>query len=282
MTQTGQATNEVVATNRMSFDGDRGKGHETIITRSENNFWSISDHSGEDYASVLTQFHLLLAPKTYLEIGTNSGGSLVLANCPSIAIDTKFSLDQDVVGAKPACLLFQMSSDAFFAKYDPRQLLGAKIDMIFVDGMHLFEHAMRDFANSEKCANRNSIILLHDCIPTDAHIARRRANADEYAHLSAHPDWWAGDVWKVLSVLKKYRPDLRIHAFNSAPTGLAAITNLDPTSKFIFDNYYNIVSEFRHLNLSEDYELARYLDEIEIQDTKALSDLEAISELFWL
>jgi len=33
-------------------------------------FWTIDDHAGEDYYTILARLHDQLQPKTYLEIGT--------------------------------------------------------------------------------------------------------------------------------------------------------------------------------------------------------------------
>ena len=59
-----------------------------------------------------------------------------------------------------------MTSDEFFAKFDPRDALGSKIDLAFLDGQHLFEYVLRDFMNTEAVCEENSFILLHDCSPS--------------------------------------------------------------------------------------------------------------------
>src|SRR5215472_1370840 len=90
----------------------------------------LPDLSGEFYARVLQRLHHDLQPKSYLEIGTLSGDTLKLASCPSIAIDPRFRIEnQDVVGEKRVCSLYQMTSDDFFAAYDPRSILGGPIDL---------------------------------------------------------------------------------------------------------------------------------------------------------
>jgi hypothetical protein len=61
---------------------------------------------------------------------------------------------------------------------------------------------------------------------------------------------WTGDVWKVIPILKKYRPDLRILFLDCPPTGLVAISRLEPQSTILSDSYYQIVDEFRELDLS--------------------------------
>ena len=55
---------------------------------------------------------------------------------------------------------------------------------------------------------------------------------------------WTGDVWKLKSILEKYRPDLFIQALDVYPTGLMMISGLNPKSSILTDNYDEIVSEF--------------------------------------
>ena len=53
------------------------------------------------YLPYLEQMHATLAPKVYLEIGTESGASLNYANCVSFAVDPAFNLQADVSRNKP-------------------------------------------------------------------------------------------------------------------------------------------------------------------------------------
>ncbi len=62
--------------------------------------------------------------------------------------------------------------------------------------------------------------------------------------------WWAGDVWRLLPILKKYRPDLRVRFLDCPPTGLVAVTNLDPQSAVLGHLYYPILDEFSSLDLA--------------------------------
>ena len=44
-------------------------------------------HQGKSYPSVMSRLHRYCRPATYLEIGTETGRTLALARCASIAID---------------------------------------------------------------------------------------------------------------------------------------------------------------------------------------------------
>ncbi len=241
----------------------------------------IPDHSGADYVTVLGWLHQHLKPKTYLEIGTQHGHSLSLAHCSSIAIDPEFGIAADVLTGKPVCHLFQMGSDEFFASHDPAELLNARIDFAFLDGMHWFEFLLRDFINTERYVNRNSVIALHDCVPPDIYSARRDMHSTVNREVSRHSEWWAGDVWKTLYILRQHRPDLKIHVFDAPPTGLALVTRLDPDNDSLRRNYYQIVEEMRAVKL-EDIGLTKFAESLSIQPTSLLRYRRDASTMFWL
>src|ERR1700733_9654064 len=108
---------------------------------------------GVPYLDFLTALHTHLTPRTYLEVGTETGSSLALVGCDAIAVDPQFQLDVTATGNRRRTFFFQMPSDTFFATENVRQLLGRPVDMVFLDGMHRFEFLLRDLevaANPEK------------------------------------------------------------------------------------------------------------------------------------
>src|SRR5215211_1068158 len=185
--------------------------------------------TGENYLLLLKAIHTHLRPKSYLEIGSENGISLSVSECATLAVDPAFQIKRDVIQKKPSFHAYQMPSDDFFRRVDPTVVLGDKIDFAFLDGMHLYEFLLRDFINTEKYCRSNSLIALHDCVPSDVPMTRRLQDGPE-KELSSQPRWWTGDVWKVVPILKKYRPDLSIVVADAEPTGLVLITNLDQTS----------------------------------------------------
>jgi hypothetical protein len=136
--------------------------------------------------------------------------------------------------------LFQLTSDAFFARHDPVSILGRPVDLVFLDGMHLCEFLLRDFMHAEKSCLPGSVIILHDCIPVETGMTERDRSkvANAVPH---HQGWWTGDVWRAALALKRWRPDLRIDAFDAPPTGLVIVSNLDPTSTELSDHAPRIV-----------------------------------------
>jgi hypothetical protein len=137
--------------------------------------------------------------------------------------------------------VFAQTSDEFFEHCDVIAELGGKpVDLAFIDGMHQFEFALRDFINLEKCCSADSIILIHDVYPIDAlSAARERAS-----------QFWSGDIWRLILILKKYRPDLTVDVIGARPTGLGIVQNLDPHSRVLTERRDEIIDEFLALDIS--------------------------------
>lgn len=244
-------------------------------------FFSRPPHEGLPYTQVLGLLHRELRPKSYLEIGTQFGDTLAIAECASISVDVNFQVSRNVIGKKPWCGLYQMPSDEFFATQDPTRLFGRPVDLAFLDGMHYFEFLLRDFINTEKHCRPNSVVVLHDCVPPDTYVARRELSDQTLAGATAHRGWWAGDVWKTVDILRRVRPDLEMHVFDCPPTGLVLITNLDPASTVLSERYFELVKE--HANIWFDRDQAgRYLADLVIEDSKRLQSSSEILKLFWL
>jgi len=193
---------------------------------------------GEYYLSLLERIHGLLEPRTYVEVGVAEGKSLRLVRPRTAAIGVDPAPKIDVPLPSNA-RLFRETSDEFFARHDLRAELGGRpVELAFVDGMHLFEFALRDFINLERHCAPGAAILIHDCYPLDAATSARERRTQ----------FWAGDVWRIVVALRKYRPDLAVHTLDSAPSGLGLITGLDPASTVLADRYDQIVAELMALD----------------------------------
>jgi tetratricopeptide (TPR) repeat protein len=200
--------------------------------------------SGEHYTEVMARIQEHMKPRTYVEIGVFRGDSLKLAKPPTLAvgIDPAPQLTESPAEGQK---VFAETSDAFFAGHDLRaELGGLPVDLAFIDGMHNFEFAMRDFANLERYCTRDSAIMIHDCYPVDRESAGRTVR-----HVN-----WSGDIWRLIVLLKKYRPDLSVNTIGTTPTGLGLVRNLDSDSRFLLENQDRLREEFLALDYS-------YLDE---------------------
>lgn len=198
---------------------------------------------GQNYIDFLGDMHRALTPEWYLEVGTQTGRSLALAEANSVAIDPEFRVKQDVIKAKGQLVLMQQTSDAFFASGFLGQT-GLTFDLAFLDGMHLYEYLLRDFINAERHMAPGAQIVMHDCMPWNENMALR--DRDEVETRA-----WTGDVWKVIPILKEYRPDLKVHLFDAAPTGLVVVENLDPTNRVLEEKYDEIRSRFDRFEACE-------------------------------
>ena len=192
---------------------------------------------GPPYRDVLRRLHELCRPRTYLEIGVETGATLAFAHAAerAIGIDPDASkLRRDLL---PACArVFHETSDAFFERMTREQALGAHaVDLAFIDGMHWFEYALRDFIHVEAWSRPSTVVVLHDCLPIMPLTASRERRTK----------FWVGDVWKVISILREYRPELRVKIVATAPSGLCVVRGLDPTSRALAERLQEIIERYR-------------------------------------
>lgn len=189
------------------------------------------DVTARSYVELLSLLHESLRPRTYVEIGVGWGRSLALARSEttSVGIDPRPKL-RTVIPVRTR--IFRLTSDEFFEGHDLKALLdGLPVDLAFIDGMHLFEFALRDFIHLERAARPGTVIAIHDCYPPNAEVAtRERASR-----------FWTGDVWKLIPCLREYRPDLTVTVADAPPTGLGLVTGLDPTSGLLEAQFAEIL-----------------------------------------
>lgn len=154
----------------------------------------------------------------YFEIGTRKGSSLQLSQSPSVAIDPFFQLTHNPIGNKNYCLLFQETSDSFFQNTLHR-FSDLKCQLAFIDGMHLFEFALRDFINLCKCRTEDALFLFHDPLPWTYEMATRDNTT------LGRNEAWTGDIWKLIPILIAAGFKDHLKVITAAPSGLLAIFN---------------------------------------------------------
>ncbi len=98
--------------------------------------------------------------------------------------------------------------------------------------------------NVEKLSNERTVVVMHDCLPFNTRMAERERRWGGEDEEPSVRDFWTGDVWKVLLILKTYRPDLSVSLLDCGPTGLVVCTGLKRHNTILAEQYGQIVSEF--------------------------------------
>jgi len=195
---------------------------------------------GSHYIELLRRLHKNVRPETYVEIGVATGISMAqaLPTTRCIGIDPAPTLTVPAQG-KPE--IFIQTSDDFFAQNDLKALLGGKpLALGFIDGLHLFETVLSDFVNLERYCAPSSALVIHDCIPINALVAARERQTR----------FWTGDVWRVLPILSRFRPDLSISIIMTPPSGLAVVRKLDPQSDVLVRQREQAIAYGNEVDLS--------------------------------
>lgn len=154
----------------------------------------------------------------YLEIGVNTPAQPGY-NWSGINAKLKHGVDPNVETT------FSVTSDYFF-----ENIASIKYDIIFVDGLHIFEQSYKDIINGLQFLNDGGTIVVHDCNPINE-ITQRRERAS---------DVWHGDVWKAILKLRTERSDLNIKTVDTdegcavIQMGKSSILNMEPIFEYQF------------------------------------------------
>lgn len=193
------------------------------------------------YLDVLERLHRELNPRLYLEIGIRHGRSLALARQEAIGIDPQPAIN---VGLEERHCMFTETSDQFFELHADAVFKKQRIDLAFIDGMHLFEFALRDFINVERYASPSAVVVIDDISPN--HIVQAQRQRESAA--------WTGDIWKLAVCLSEIRRDLRLTYLDTYPTGLLVITGLKSTNNALTENYNQAVRKYKCMDMDEGFQ----------------------------
>lgn len=147
-----------------------------------------------------------LNAQRYLEIGVNTGATFHNVQIkqrvgvdPNFEFDTQqFETDTTRFSATTSDVFFQ--SEPFFPLYD----------VVFIDGLHVFEQVIRDFSNAILHTHRRSVILLDDTVPNDI-FSSLRSQSEALAERQAaglNGAEWHGDVFKSVFYIHDFWPSL--------------------------------------------------------------------------
>ncbi|MFC1883807.1 class I SAM-dependent methyltransferase [Thermodesulfobacteriota bacterium] len=152
----------------------------------------------------------------YLEIGVDLGNTFFPIKArQKIAVDPYFKFSKkekkEWVRKNPynkAAKYYKLTSDRYFAKTKKF----CQIDVVFIDGYHSYQQALKDVDNSLSNLKENGVIVMHDCDPPNEATAYPAESFKHAASLNL-PGWngrWCGDVWKAVLYLRSNREDLKI------------------------------------------------------------------------
>lgn len=158
-------------------------------------------------AQRLTHLRRYLPQRSYLEIGVSKGATFL--NVPfehKVAVDPKFRFK---VKNTPHETYHEVTSDAYFARLAD----DVRFDCVFIDGLHHWEQALRDFDNALQHTHRKSVILIDDVYPCDEFsILRSQEKAVAMRLLKTpgvrHANAWHGDVFKAAFMIVYFYPDI--------------------------------------------------------------------------
>ena len=146
--------------------------------------------------------------KNYLEIGVSDGDNFVKVEC-----ENKTSVDPVQLGYTT----HQMTSDEYFEQLAD----DVKFDIVFIDGLHLWEQCYKDIENSLKHLSPNGVIICHDMNPLEE-MFQSRKEYNQYI--------WNGDVWRAFVKVRSEHSNLYTCMIEDCDFGLGLITwgNLEP------------------------------------------------------
>jgi hypothetical protein len=207
-------------------------------------------HSGHAYYDFMSLLSQRRSVKRYLEIGVNEGKLMSYIHADiAVGVDPEFVLSSNVAAHKQETHLIRKSSDSFFKDVDFHSAFGGPPELCFLDGFHNFDFLLRDFMNAESICGPTSLICMHDCLPLDEIMATRSYGAWSAATIGTKfQGSWTGDVWKIIPILQRYRPDLKLVMASAPPTGVVCVTNLKPDDTTLRANYLNIVKEYSKIS----------------------------------
>lgn len=199
--------------------------------------------SGTNYRTFFSRVHELFVFDFYIEIGCRSCETLALSQSKSIGVDPFFRPEINFIQNKPSVYIMQMTSDDFFESgFLERNDI--RVNLSFIDGMHLIEYVLNDFVNLERQSAPNGVILIHDCIPYSYPMTTRDLK-------NLPPKAWTGDVWKIIPILREYRPDLRVDVLDCSPTGLVVVSGLDPSNDVFEKNRHDVLAQYLDMELAD-------------------------------
>lgn len=135
----------------------------------------------------------------YLEIGVRDGSTFRQIKAPH-----KDGVDPGIECNNPPEVNYPITSNDFFNLIKDHPEI--KYDIIFIDGLHLWEQVDKDINNSLKHLTDNGTIILHDCNPL---------KKEHQVRKFIPGTCWNGDVWKAILKHRIENPNIQITTINT-------------------------------------------------------------------
>jgi SAM-dependent methyltransferase len=147
----------------------------------------------------------------YLEIGVCEGTTFhAVRAARRVAVDPDFRFDIQAAAADPAnagAAYHPITSDAWFT--GPGR--GECFDLIFLDGLHLFDQTLRDLIHAIQRLKPGGAIVIDDVLPASYGASLRDLEESaKFRRMSPgpqEPKAWMGDVFKLVFWIRDYLLD---------------------------------------------------------------------------
>lgn len=193
--------------------------------------------------------------KRYLEIGVSRGETFRDVQCADkTGVDPRFAFDVRELECDSTRFATR-TSDEFFAA----EPLWPPYDVIFIDGLHIFEQVVRDFSNSLLRTHRQSAILIDDTLPNDIYSTLRDSSAAlKFRKLAGSSDGsWHGDVFKIVFYIHDFYPALNYRTIVGSGNPQTLVWRAGKVSrKPVFDDLEKI-SRLNYFELQEYREILK-------------------------
>ena len=173
----------------------------------------------------------------YLEIGCGEDTCF-----KSIPVINKIGVDPDRGGN------VKKTSDNFFKDNKNR------FDVIFIDGLHIYEQCRKDVINSLKVLEKNGFIFLHDMTPrnwAEENVPRLKDTL------------WTGNIWKVALELSKTKgidffvinADMGIGILKKIEENVVYYDDFEKLKNLKFKDFLNLNENIKYINPKEAFKL---------------------------
>jgi hypothetical protein len=112
--------------------------------------------------------------------------------------------------------------------------------------------------------------VLHDAVPINFEMSERDHQPDRRRD-KIYKTYWTGDVWRVLPVLARERPDLRIQILDCPPTGLVLVSNLNPRDAVLPARLDGLAKSLANQRPSQSA-FWQFLESVAMTDSRGFSD----------